>query len=238
MTEGPGPAKNEPPAPEPEPDGPEPTTPAPEPEPEPPVPESKALATESDELEAALVAPATQQPSVETTRRLLGASFDLLTRTSDDMRRASFYIGVVVLGTIGPLAIASFALEVVSIHRTRREINDLLEGGLGGLSGLLGIVAGLGLLVAVVESQAMAASILGGRLSGRPVTVRAAVARSRTVFWQVIVGAIIVAIPVGIAQTILDGIFLEILGPQTDVSFASSALAGSSREGPPCLTRF
>jgi len=44
--------------------------------------------------------------------RDLGASFDLLTRTSDDMRRASFYIGLVVLGTIGPLAIASFALEV------------------------------------------------------------------------------------------------------------------------------
>ena len=93
--------------------------------------------------------------------------------------------------------------------------------------GLLVIVATLGLLVAVVESQAMAASILGGRLSGRPVTVRAALARARTVFWQVIVGAVIVAIPVGIAQTILDEILLETLGPQTDVSFASSALVAA-----------
>ena len=36
------------------------------------------------------------------------------------MRRASFYIGLIVLGTVGPLAVASFVLEVVSIHRTRR----------------------------------------------------------------------------------------------------------------------
>ena len=48
-------------------------------------------------------------PPVESTRRLIGASFDLLTRTSDDMRRASFYIGVVMLVTLGPFALAAWA---------------------------------------------------------------------------------------------------------------------------------
>ena len=67
----------------------------------------------------------------------------------------------------------------------------------------------------------MAASILGGRLSGRPVTTRAALARSRMVFWRVVVGAIVVGIPVGIAQAVVDAIFVAAFGPQTDLSFVT-----------------
>ena len=44
------------------------------------------------------------------------------------MRRASFYIGLIVLGTVGPFAVASFALEVVSIHHTRGQMERLLAG--------------------------------------------------------------------------------------------------------------
>jgi hypothetical protein len=100
----------------------------------------------------------------------------------------------------------------------------LLASGLGGWYGILGIIAGLGLFVAAVESQAMAAAILGGRLSGRPITTRAALARSRMVFWHVIVGSIIVGIPVGLAQVAIDAVFVAVLGPQTDVSFVTSVL--------------
>ena len=163
-------------------------------------------------------------PAVESTRRLLGASFDLLTQTSDDMRLASFYIGLIVLGTVGPLAIASFGLEVASIHHTRREMEDMLAGGLGAVEGFLLMLAGLGLFVASVESQAMAASILGGRVSMRPVTPRAALARSRMVFWRVVVGAVVVGIPVGIAQVVIDAIFVAAFGPQTDLSLVTSVL--------------
>jgi len=147
-TNAPAPA-SDPDAAAPGPDSPEHVTPAPD---EPAGPPPDALAPGSDEAAAAPVTPVIPPPSVETTRRLLGASFDLLQRTSDDMRQASFYIGLVTLGTVGPFAIGSFAIEVVSIHRTRREMQDLLEGGLGGVSALLVIVATLGLMVAVVDS--------------------------------------------------------------------------------------
>jgi hypothetical protein len=166
-------------------------------------------------------------PVVESTRRLLGASFDLLARTSDEMRPASFYIGLIVLGTVGPLAIASFGLEVVSIHHTRREMELLLSGGLGAVEGFLLMLAGLGLFVASVESQAMAASILGGQLSMRPVTTRVALARSRMVFWRVVVGAIVVGIPVGIAQVAVDTFFVAAFGPQTDLSLVTSVLVAA-----------
>jgi hypothetical protein len=166
-------------------------------------------------------------PSVESTRRLLGASFDLLTRASDDMRRASFYIGLIVLGTIGPFALATLGLEVVAVHATAREVEDLVDAGFGAWYGLLGSLAGLGLLVAAVESRTMAAAILGGHVVLRPITVREALARSRMVFWRAIVASIIVAIPVYIAQTFLDAAFEATLGAQTDVSLVSSALVAA-----------
>jgi hypothetical protein len=162
--------------------------------------------------------------AVESARRLIGASFDLLTRTSDDMRRASFYIGAIVLGTVGPLALATFALEVVSIHRTQREMDALLAAGAGGWFGLLSALTGMGVLVAVIESRTMATAILGGHLAGRPITVRAALARSRAVFWRIFVTGIIVGVPVGIAQNLVGAALEASLGPQTDVSLVSSTL--------------
>jgi hypothetical protein len=178
--------------------------------------------TDASALEAQLPVP-----PVESTRRLVGASFDLLTRTSDDMRRASFYIGLVVLGTVGPFAVASFAFGVVSVHRTDREMTQLLRSGFGIWYGLLGFLAACGLAVAAVESRTMAAAILGGHLVRQPVTVRESLARSRMVFWRVIVGSIILGVPVYIAQTALDAALASALGPQTDVSLVSSVVVAA-----------
>ena len=175
----------------------------------------------------ASLTPAVPPPSVESTRRLLGASFELLTRTSDDMRRASFYIGLIVLGTVGPLALTSWGLEVVSIHKTARELDVLLDGGVNAWLGLLGGLAGLGLMVAAVESRTMAAAILGGHLARRPITVGQALARSRAVFWRAIVASLIVSIPVAIAQGLVGAAFADILGTQADVSLVSSTLVAA-----------
>ena len=48
---------------------------------------------------------APEPPPVVGTRQLIGAGFDLLLRSGDQMRRASFYIGLIVLGTAGPFAL-------------------------------------------------------------------------------------------------------------------------------------
>jgi hypothetical protein len=164
-------------------------------------------------------------PAVESTRRLLGASFDLLTLASDDMRRASFYVGAITLITLGPLALASWASEVASVHRTEGEMRAILLGGAAGWYSVLATLAGLGLIVAAVESRAMAASILGGRYAGRPVDVRATLARSRMVFWRVVAVSLIVGIPVLIVQQALGLVFEALFGPQTDLSIVASTLA-------------
>ena len=132
-----------------------------------------------------------------------------------------------VLGTVGPLALASWALEIVSIHRTAREMALIFDPGAETWLQLLELLAGIGLLVAAVESRAMASAILGGHLVGRPVTVRAALARSRMVFWRVIVGSIIVGIPVLTVQLALSALSAATLGAQTDTSIVSPVLAAA-----------
>ena len=163
--------------------------------------------------------------AVESTRRLLGASFDLLTRTSRDMRRASFYIGIIVLGTVGPFALASWWLRVASRHLTQPKVTDLIRGDRSGWYVALVWLAIVGLLVAAIESRATATAILGGHQALRPLTLRQALARSRLIFWKVIVASVIVGIPLAIGQLALTAVFDSVLGSQSDVAILTSTLA-------------
>ena len=210
----------------------DPTDPAasPEPRPEPP-PEAAGPAEPSEPAEPTPapdpMPPPGPVPAVESTRRLLGASFDLLGRASDDMRRASFYIGMIVLVTVAPAVLATWALEVAALHHTESGLERLV--GQAGYSwyGILVSLAVVGLAVASVESRTMAASILGGRVAGRPITTRQALQRSRMVFWRAVVGSLIVGIPVAIAQGILTGVGEALVGPQTDLSIVITTLAAA-----------
>ena len=74
------------------------------------------------------------------------------------MRRGSFYIGAIVLGTGGGYALAVWALQVASVHTSVGAAESALSGALGGWLALAGFVGALGLIVAGVESRAMAAA--------------------------------------------------------------------------------
>jgi hypothetical protein len=169
-------------------------------------------------------------PVVQSTRRLLGASFDLLSRSTADMRRASFYIGAIVLGTVGPFALAILAFDVASPNGLEG-FNRLARTSAGGWFALLAIVAFAGLIVASVESRNMAAAILGGRYAERPVSVPAALARSRMAFWRAIAASIIVGIPVSFASNVVDGVVSALLNGSTAaslvVAFAVGVLVGA-----------
>jgi hypothetical protein len=145
-----------------------------------------------------------------TTRGLLGASFDLLTRSGQELRRASFYIGAIVLGTVGPFVLAQLAVEVVGFEMTFEAYEALLLNVSGPL-GVLGFLAFAGVIVAAVESRTMAVAVLGGSMAERPVSIRRSVARSRQTFWRAIVASVVVAVPVALAQTgatqLIDALF-------------------------------
>jgi hypothetical protein len=161
-------------------------------------------------------------PPLESTRRLVGASFDLLSRASDEMRAASFYVGAIVVATVGPFALASWVLEVATLHRTVDEAEALMNGSAGVWYGLLAVPALIGGFVALVESRTMAAGILGGRLAGRPLTVREGLARSRMVFWRAVVASIVAGVPLALLQGAIDAVLAEALNMTDEVTVAVS----------------
>jgi hypothetical protein len=162
-------------------------------------------------------------PPLVTARGLLGASFDLLTRSNQDMRRASFYIGAIVLGTAGPAALASWAIEVVTFDSGGDAFFEGRDTGAFGLAFLFALAV-VGIIVAAVESRTLAAAVLGGAMAGRPVTTRQALARSRMTFWRAIVASIIVAVPIAIVQAVVGELLGNLTGPSQEISVVTSTL--------------
>ncbi|MBA2372725.1 MAG: hypothetical protein H0V74_00790 [Chloroflexi bacterium] len=143
-------------------------------------------------------------PSVVGARALLGASFDELHRSSGPMRHASFYVGAIVLGTAGPFALALWAFAALGSGLSLETLESLGETTSGAWLAILGFLAVMGVIVASIESQAVAIALLGGQLVERPVSVREAVQRSRMSFWRLLVAAFLVGIPVAIVQRPID----------------------------------
>ncbi len=143
-------------------------------------------------------------PLLHGSRRLVGASFDLLARSSDELRRASFYIGAVAFGTLAPLAAGAWWIAIQSVHMTEIETESMLAGPVALWVNMLVWPAILGLLVITVESRAMAAAILAARIVERPLTLEQALARARMVFWRTIGAGLVAGIPIALTQLAIE----------------------------------
>jgi hypothetical protein len=157
------------------------------------------------------------------TSRLLAASFELLSRSGTDMRRASFYIGLIVLGTVGPLALASWGLLVIDMERGFTDFGEGFGANGNALLAGLGLLAFIGLIVATVESRTLAMTVLGGRMIERPVSTRRALARSRRMFWSAILATFFASIPVVFVQ----GVVSSVVAPSPEALEASSVITST-----------
>jgi hypothetical protein len=167
------------------------------------------------------------------TGRLLATSFELLNRSGVDMRRASFYIGLIVLGTVGPLALASWGQLVIDLQSGFERIDSGLGPNGDALFAGLGLLAFVGLVVGIVESRTLAITVLGGRMAGRPVSTRRALARSRRMFWSAILASILAGIPVFFAQGIVASAVGPMFGQAADAaSVITSTLVTALIGGP------
>ncbi len=166
------------------------------------------------------------------TARLLAASFDLLGRSGTDMRRASFYVGLIVLGTVGPLALASWGLLVIETERGFTDFEDGIGVNAEALFAGLGLLAFAGLVVAWVESRSLAMTVLGGRMVERPVSTRRALARSRRMFWSAILASVMAAIPVLFVQGVVSEFFAPTFGQAVEASVITSTLVTALIGGP------
>ena len=195
-------------------------TPAATPEPPAATPEPPAA---MPELAPATPAPPAPDIPLVSTRQLLPTSFDLLSRSGTDLRRASFYIGLVVLGTVGPLALASWGMLVVDLERGVDIFDENFGSAVDGWYAGLVFLALAGFIVASVEARTLAMTVLAGRMVDRPVSTRRSLARSRRVFWYAIIGSIIAAIPVAFVQ----GIVSSVIATTPDTIEATSVITST-----------
>jgi len=136
-------------------------------------------------------------------RQLIGASFELLQRSTDQVRRASFYIGLIVLGTGAPLALAVWgAIVVAPTSDFFATDGTAITSAADGWFVVLLYLALAGFAVASIDSIGVTVALLGGNEAARPVTLRQAVQRSRMTFWSIVAAAFLISIPTTVVQAV------------------------------------
>jgi hypothetical protein len=156
--------------------------------------------------------------------RLVPAAFELLTRSTADLRRASFYIGLLVAGTVAPFALLIWRVSVEFDALSVVERIDRLTGGVEGAINASVVIAVIGLSIANIESRAVAATLLAARLEGRQLELRPAVERSRRVFWRIVRATILTTVPLLLVQVVTERLAAETFRGESEVSVISAGI--------------
>jgi hypothetical protein len=160
-------------------------------------------------------------------------TFDLLTRAGPELRRGSFYVGLIVFGLVAPLALIAWGLEVAFPNAV--EYSDIIETQaavdatqrVDGWVFIASVLAFAGFIVAFVESRAVAMAVLGARLEGRRLELRDAVQRSRQVFWRVIGGLLIVSVPLGIFQVVVGNWLVGVFHGASEITVLTPSIVAA-----------
>ena len=147
------------------------------------------------------------------TRELVRQALDLLTRSDSGLRGPSFYIGFLLLVTFGPVAV--LLGMVLAMGQDLTSAADRYAGPppawLGWLF-LAFVPAIAGLVAAGAEASGLATAVIGGRVEGRPLTIREAIAIARRRFWSILGPRLLVNFVSGVFSTIVTLILALIVG--------------------------
>lgn len=137
-----------------------------------------------------------------TIRELVRQSLDLLTRSDSGLRAASFYVGLQLLVSVGPLAIL-FGLGIASPRQLFGGYDETTKHAIDASPWvawllLAAIPAFMGYIAAAVDARGLATAVIGGRVEARPLRLRESIAVVRLRFWrllgvQMVAGAIATA---------------------------------------------
>jgi hypothetical protein len=156
--------------------------------------------------------------------RLVPEALDLLAQSSGDVRRGSFYIGLLVTGTVAPFALLVWRVSVDFEALSIAERINRLTGGVQLAINASLIVAAIGLLIAFIESRAVAVTLLAARLEGRPLGLRDAVERSRRVFWRIVRATILTTVPLFLVQRAMEELAAGAFRGVSEVSVISAGI--------------
>jgi hypothetical protein len=154
----------------------------------------------------------------------LGGGLDLSLSANRQLRGASVYIGLLTLALVGP-----FVLIVLAFAASQGGFGWLEDMMLGIQPDLLPVddsvgtylvisafVALIGFFVIGIESQIIAAAILGGRALGRPMSLREAIHRSRRVFWRIVGASLLVSFLLVLPNLVLNAVLASAFDPTSE----------------------
>ncbi len=168
------------------------------------------------------------------TRGLVREALDLLTRSDSGLRGASFYIGLMMLVTFGPL-VALFGLVFVGQGEELfgpafgygsgygADPGDLAWAGWLGLAAIPGM---LGYIAATVEARTLATAVIGARAEGRPLRLVESIAIARQRFWPVLGAQLLIGLITGMVAILASLGVLFVLGPVEPIDFGIQLLIG------------
>ena len=202
---------------------PDPHEAAPEPAAE-PVPDAASEAspeptvgpTPAESAEMAVPAAAAAEPAkvyeLPTARKVVSSGLVLSLASSSELRRASIYIGVLILAAFGPAALAVLmtlgrlgegAGDVLGTLLFSPEVLAETQPEVGGVLLVLMfvLIGGLVSYIAItVDAGIIAIAILGGRAADKPVRLWEAIVRARQSFWRIAGAGFLVGLIAGIVQ--------------------------------------
>jgi hypothetical protein len=199
-------------------------------------------------LPADLVEPASEPPEpseppgaaepppiyiLPTARKVVSSGLQLALASTSDLRRASIYIGLLVLGAFGPAIVGLLLI----VGRLGDEAGDTF-GALFGTGGIarppdpaleaallivvLEALVGVLLFIAIsIDAQVMGIAILGGRAGDRPLRLWEALVRARQTFWRMLGAGTVV----GIASAFIQLLIVGALGGLSRSQDAASVVA-------------
>jgi len=163
--------------------------------------------------------------TIPAVRPVVGAALDAVVGASRELRGASFYVGALTLGLIGPYVLLLWAFEVATTGRTQRELVDLLiQTVFAAWLALATILASLGFLLALIEGRNIASVLVGARLTGQTVSLREAVQRSRDIFWRTVVATFLVNVPLYVVQLFAIERIAPAFGTDTEITVVSAII--------------
>lgn len=193
-------------------------------------------ATVPDPVEPASPPTPPDQPrayELPSARKVVGSGLQLALASTSDLRRASIYIGLLVLGAFGPTVVGVLLIFGRLGDRAGDALTALFLGGYYGarpqpaleaailvvsLEALVGILL---FLAISVDAQVMGIAILGSRAGERPLRMWEALTRARQTFWRVTgAGAV-----VGVASTVIQLLIVTAIGGLSQSAEAADVVA-------------
>jgi hypothetical protein len=170
------------------------------------------------------IAPA-RPPGVSET---IGGALDLALSGSARIRMASLYIGFVTLLLAGPAIVLFLGLIrsegfddtiLFVLGEAPRAFFDQPEDAISMLR-FATFFALVGVALITLEGQILAATIIGGVATGRPIGIRGALRVSRRVFWSIAVAAFLV----GFLENVVSNITVAVAFAMTSAPDASTVI--------------